>query len=286
MTDKPRLALVIGSGSLKCAAVIGVMEVFEQEGIDVDLVVGCSGGAIFGATIALGYHSEKIIDTRAKTWTDDITDKIDYSSLLKIAFPRLVGFKDDIAIFDDQIINRNMENAYGAETTFADTKIPFHVVATDFNTGEPVVISEGKVAQAVRISAGIPLVFKPVEWNGRLLLDGGLSNPLPVDIAIREGADLIVALGFEAPLQPSVATPANYASQMFNILVNQLLHKKFAFFNLAYHSEIVMIVPEFKEYIRVNDVEKVPFIIEQGRKETLKHIGYIKQMLESKFEGN
>lgn len=280
MTKKqPRLALIIGSGGLKCAAAIGVMEVLEQENIAVDMVIGCSGGSVFGAAIALGFSPEKLIETRAQAWTKDVTKKVNYSSLMKIAFPKVYGYKDDIAIFDDTIMAKNIENAFGADTTFADTKIPFYCVATDFNTGEPIVLSEGNIAKAVRISSGIPLIFKPIEWNGRLLVDGGLSNPLPIDIAIREGADLIVALGFEMPLQPTVATPGKYAAQMFNILINQLLRKKFAFYNLAHHSEIIAIIPEFEEEIKVNDVEKVPFIIEQGKKETLRHIDYIKRLM-------
>lgn len=280
MKKQPRLALIIGSGGLKCAAAIGVMEVLEQENIAVDMVIGCSGGSVFGAAIALGYSPEKLIETRAKAWTEDITKKVDYSSLMKVVFPNVYGYKDDIAMFDDGVMAKNIENAYGADTTFADTKIPFYCVATDFNTGESIVLSEGNIAKAVRISSGIPLVFKPIEWNGRLLVDGGLSDPLPIDVAIREGADLIVALGFEMPLQPTVATPGKYAAQMFNILINQLLRKKFAFYNLAHHSEIIAIIPEFKEDIKVNDVEKVPFIIEQGRKETLKHIDYIKRLFD------
>jgi len=281
MTKQPRLAIVIGSGGIKCAAVIGVMQVLEQENIDVDMVVGCSGGAVFGAAIALGFSSEKLAETRRQAWTSNVTRKLDLCSLRKIIAPRLGGFDDEIGIFDDGVMEGNIAQAFGAETTFADTKIPFYCVATDFHTGQPVVLSKGGLAKAVRISSGIPVVFKPVKWNGKLLIDGGLSNPLPVDVAIQEGADIIIAVGFETPLLPSVSSPTNFASQMFNILVNQLLYKKFAFYNLAYHSEIIAIVPEFKDNIKISDVEDVPFIIEQGKRETLKHLAYLRQMLAS-----
>jgi len=276
---RPSLALVIGSGGLKCAASIGIMQVLEKENIGVDLVVGCSGGAVFGAAIAMGFSSEKLIETRAQTWTDDVTKKINYSSILKIISPKIFGFDDEIGIFDDSTMAGNIEKAFGPKTTFADTKIPFYCMTTDFHTGLPVVISEGGIAKAVRISSGIPIIFKPMEWNGKLLIDGGFSNPLPIDIAIQQGADIIIAVGFETPLLSSVSSPGNYAMQMFNILVNQLLYKKFAFYNLAYHSEIIAIILEFKEDIKINDVSKVPFIIDQGKKEAQKHINYLKQML-------
>jgi NTE family protein len=78
-----------------------------------------------------------------------------------------------------------------------------------------------------------------------------------------------------------VATPAAYASQMFNILSNQLLAKSFAFYNLAHHSEIIMMIPEFKERIKVNDTSKIPFIVQQGELEARKQIDYLKKLLEA-----
>ena len=277
--NSPLLALVIGSGGIKCSAAIGVMQVLEREGIKLNMVIGCSGGAVYGAAIALGFTADKLIETSKQAWTEDITKNIDISSLLKIALPKIAGFDDEIGVIDDSTMARNIERVFGANTTFKDTQIPFHCLATDFQTGEPVVLSTGKLAKAVRISSGIPILFKPIRWENKLLIDGGLSNPLPIDVAIKEGANLIIAVGFETPLTPSVASAGNYVSQMFNILVNQLLYKKFAFYNLAYHSEIVAIMPEFEETIRVNDVSKVPDIIEQGRIETEKHIEYLKQSL-------
>jgi len=280
--DRPRIALVIGSGGLKCAAVIGLMQILEQEDINLDLVVGCSGGSVFGAAIALGFNTDQLIETREKAWTQDVTKKISLRSIFRIIFPKASKNNDLIGIFDDRTMAGNIENAFGHATTFADTHIPFHCITTDFHTGESVVISEGPLAKAVRISSGIPVLFTPVDWNGKLLIDGGLSNPLPVDVAIQEGADLIIAVGFETPLTPSIASPGQYAMQMFNILVNQLLYKKFAFFNLAHHSEIILMMPEFSGNIKINDVSKVPYIINQGRVEAEKHVDYIKNILNTK----
>jgi len=282
---QPRVAIVIGSGGLKCAAAIGVMQVLEAENIAVDMVVGCSGGSVFGAAIALGFSSEKMAETRAQAWTSDVTSKLDISSLLKIVFPGIYGFDDEVGAFDDSVMAGNIEKAFGTETTFADTQIPFYCVATDFHTGKPVVLAEGDLARAIRISSGVPVIFKPVEWNGQLLIDGGLSNPLPIDIAIQQSADIIIAVGFEIPLLPSVSSPGNYAMQMFNILVNQLLYKKFAFYNLAYHSEIIAIIPEFEGEIKINDISKIPHIIDQGNREAQKYIAYLKQMLSAPPNG-
>lgn len=279
MTKRHRLGLVIGSGGLKCVAAIGVMQVLEEEGISLDMVVGCSGGAVFGAAIAMGFSSDKLDKAREQGWTRDVSKKLDFRSLARIVLPGAYGFDDGIGIFDDKVMVGNLESVLGADSTFADTQIPFRCLATDFHTGDQVVISEGRLAEAVRISSGIPIIFKPMERDGRLLIDGGLSNPLPIDVAIQEGADIIIAVGFETPMVESVSSPANFAAQMFNILVNQLLYKKFAFYNLAYHSEIITIVPHFEEGIGLNDVGSVPFIIEQGRMETMKHLAQLKQAL-------
>jgi len=274
-----KVALVIGSGALKCAAVIGIMKVLEENDITIDLVVGCSGGAVFGAAIALGFSKEKLVETRAQAWTADVVKKLDYKALAKMVFPNIAGFDDQVGLFDDTVMLENIEKAFGASTVFAETKIPFHCVATDFDTGEPVVLTSGALAKAVRASSGIPMVFKPFEWQGRLLIDGGLSNPLPVDVAIQEGADIIIAVGFEVPIRSSVSTPGNYAIQMFNIMINQLLSTLLGYYNLAYHSEIITIIPEFKGSIKVNDVDKVPYVIEQGEIEAQKHIAYLKRLL-------
>ena len=111
--EQSKLALVIGSGGIKCSASIGVMQVLESENIEVDMVVGCSGGAVYGAAIAMGFSSDQMIEASAQAWTSDITHRINFSSLLKIIFPKRFGFDDDIGIIDDQIMAGNIETIFG-----------------------------------------------------------------------------------------------------------------------------------------------------------------------------
>jgi NTE family protein len=277
--NRRRLAIVIGSGGLKCAAAIGVKQVLEEENIKVDLVVGCSGGAVFGAAIALGFSSDEMSTTRAQTWTRDVTRRLDWSSVLRILFPRLLGFDNSIGIFDDTVMANNIARAFGPATNLEDTRIPFFCVGTDIDTGHPVVMSRGNLAKAVRISSGVPIVFRPLEWEGRSLIDGGASNPLPVDVAIREGADVILALGFEKPLPPDLSTVGRQVQQMTGIQINQLLRKQFAFHNLAHHSEIIPILPEFRDGIKINDVDSVPYIVAQGRGEARRQVAHLRRVL-------
>jgi len=100
-----------------------------------------------------------------------------------------------------------------------------------------------------------------------------------VDVAIQQGADIIIAVGFESSIRSTVSTFGQYAMQMFNIMTNQLLSTLLGYYNLAHHSEIILIIPELNKSIKVNDVDKVPFIVEQGEKEAKKHINYLKKLL-------
>jgi NTE family protein len=284
--SRPKVALVIGSGGIKCAASIGIWKVLSEENIPVDMVVGCSGGSVFGAGIALGFSSSEMVEVSQRLWTSDVTKKVDLRSLGKILFPRLFRLDHDIGIFNDEFMVNNIQTSIGEGTTFADTSIPFYCVATDFYSGKPVVLSEGSLSKALRVSSGIPVIFRPVEWEGRQLIDGGISNPLPLDIAIQHGADIIIAVAFENPPQPSVESVGNFATQMFSILVNQLLSKSFAYYNLTHHAEIILMVPEFEENIKINDVGKFPMIIRKGEQEARKNIGYLKRLLAGSAENS
>ncbi|MBI3158289.1 MAG: patatin-like phospholipase family protein [Chloroflexi bacterium] len=276
---KQRVALVIGAGGLKCAAALGTWRRLVEAGIAIDLVVGCSGGAIFGALAALGFEPEQAAKTAMKLWLGDVTKRVNYAALGRASLPGLLKFNERFGIFKDTRLRIGFEAAYGKFTMFEQTRIPFHVVTTDLHTGKPVVLNRGRVAEAVRASASVPVVFEPVLLNGRMLMDGAISNPLPVDVAVREGADLIIAVAFETPRQPDVRTAGAYALQMFANITNQLLAYQFAAANLMHHAEIVTIAPHFEQNISFNDVARIPFIIEQGALAAEPHLDYLKRLL-------
>ena len=215
---KPRIALVIGSGSVKCAAALGLMKVLEREHIDVDMVVGCSGGAIYASLIALGWSLQRVTDTTIKMWTRDVTAKRNTRAILQLMLPRIFKFDESFGLLDDQTINRRFRDGYEG-ATFAQTRMPLFVTATDLYNGEQVVISDGKIAEAVRASISIPYIFAPYKLQGRFLVDGYQSDPLPVGVAIKEGADIIIAMGFESPYQGRIASLMSYNYQISSELV-------------------------------------------------------------------
>jgi len=275
---KQRVALVIGSGSVKCAAALGLMKVLDRENINVDMVVGCSGGAIYASLIALGWPVERATETTLRMWTRELTATRNKRAFLQLALPWLFKFDETFSLIDDTLINRRLKEGFGG-ATFDQTKIPLYVVATDLYNGEQVVMSEGSIAEGVRGSISIPYIFPPYKLNERYLVDGFQSDPLPVGVAIKEGADIIIAMGFESPYQEHITSLMRYNFQISSVTSNNLLKTNYAFHNLAHHSEIIPILPEFQYRIKLFDTDKIPYVIEEGERAAEKQIPYIKELL-------
>lgn len=281
MTDrkKPRLALVIGSGSVKCASALGVLKVFERENIGLDMVVGCSGGAIYAAAIALGWSAERTIEATLRSWTPEITNKRNNKAVLQVLFPKIFKFDETFSMIDDRLVNERLQEAFG-EARFADTQMPLYIAATDLYSGEQAVLSEGSIFEAVRASVSIPYMFPPYRIGERYYVDGYQTDPLPVGVAIREGTDVIVAIGFESPYQRQISSLLRYNFQLSSITSNNLLKTNYAFHNMAHHSEIVPIMPEFDVPIKLFATDKIPYVIEQGKKAIERELPNIRSILE------
>lgn len=273
-----RVALVIGSGSVKCAAALGLWRVLQREGIGLDLVVGCSGGSLYAAATAFGYPVEQATDLSLRLFTREATGVRDRRALLRAAFPRLFGFDERFGMRSDRRVMTGLREAFG-ERTFADAAIPLYVAATDFRTGEQAVLSQGSVVDAIRASIAIPFVFAPHPVDGRLLVDGFLSDPLPVGVAIRHGANVIVAMGFESPYQSRVSSVGRFAFQMSSIMTNNLLRASFAFHGMAHHAEVIPVIPQFRERIRLFDTGRIPYIVEEGERAMEEQMPYLRRLL-------
>jgi NTE family protein len=112
-----------------------------------------------------------------------------------------------------------------------------------------------------------------------MLLDGCLSAPLPVDVAMKEGADLILAMGFESPYPRRIKSATRYAFQLNSIYTNNLLRANFAFHNLAHHAEIIPILPEFEGNVGLFDTHRFAHVIEQGERAGEEQLPYLRQLL-------
>lgn len=182
MKKEPKIGLALGGGGAKGAAHIGVLKVFEKYGITISSIAGASVGSIIGSAAAMGLKAEQILE---------INKKFNTRKFIKISNFRL--FSDSLIKAKD--INKAIVDLVG-EATFKDTVIPFLAVAVDLESGEEVVLREGKLWEAARASSAIPFIFSPQFFQGRYLVDGGLLNNVPVD-HLREQKDLDIIIGVE-----------------------------------------------------------------------------------------
>jgi NTE family protein len=276
----PRVAVVLGSGSVKCAAALGLLRVLQREGIGIDMIVGCSGGSLYAAMIALGHDVAAAEAMTRRLWTRELTGRRNYRSLLAVFLPRLFGFDERFGMVDDALILDRLRTAFG-DSTFENARVPLYLTATDFHTGDQVVFEKGLIVDAIRASIAIPYIFRPWPVDGRLLVDGFMSDPMPVGVAIQRGANIIVTMGFESPYQHKINTPVRFAFQLSSITSNNLMKANFAFHNLAHHTEILPIIPEFKQAIHLFDTDKIPYVIEEGERAAERQVPYLRRLLAS-----
>lgn len=177
---KKYVALALGSGGARGLAHIGVIKVLEENKVPINLVTGTSIGALIGGVYASGKDINSL---------ENIVQDVNKVMVAKLLIPKLFssGFADNKRIIDfikTLVGNVKIENL----------KIPFAAVATDFITGEEVIIDKGPLVDAIMASIAIPTIFQPVHLNGLYLIDGGMSNPLPISIAKEMGARKIIAV--------------------------------------------------------------------------------------------
>lgn len=187
-----RVGLALGSGGARGAAHVGVLKVLEREGIKVSAIVGSSIGAMVGGAYAAGLPLPRI----EEEWLSTNRAKL-LRSLLP-TFPR-AGLSSGAGL-------RGYLREILGDMRIEELPIPFAAVATDLDTGEAVVLRSGPLVDAIRASTAIPGVFQPVRWEGRLLVDGGMTEPLPVRICRELGADVVIAVDTNPAPRPT--TPA------------------------------------------------------------------------------
>jgi len=277
---KKKIALVIGAGSVKCAAALGIWKVLEKENIHFDMIVGCSGGSLYATAMAMGFSLQECIENTRKLWNKSVTEKRNWRALASILLPGIFKFDNYFSMMSDAPMLKNFKTVFGGKT-FADAKTPLYIMATDMETGESVAQHDGSIVDALRASVAIPYIWPAWQHNGRLLIDGAASNPLPIDVAIREGADIILAVGFQSPLPSKIKSVSRYAFYINSLMTNNLLNANFAFHNAVHHAEIISIFPEFERPIRLFDTHEIPYVIEQGEKAMHEQLDYVKRLLES-----
>jgi len=215
---RPKIGLVLSGGGARGAAHIGVIKVLEEMRIPIDYIGGTSMGSIVGGLYASGMSIAELENTVTSVdWEDAFSDlipredrsfrrKTDDKTYLVKGKP---GLSDSLEIklppglIQGQkidILFKRLALPVSTIDDFDNFRIPFRAVATDIVTGEPVIIGSGDLAQAMRASMSVPSVFSPVVLDDKILVDGGVSKNLPIDIVRNMGADIIIAVDISTPL--------------------------------------------------------------------------------------
>jgi NTE family protein len=179
MKKRKKLGLALGSGGARGLYHIGVLKALAKHNIPIDYIAGSSVGAWVGAYYALYQDIERLEELTGGMKTEKLASMIEFS---------LSG-----GLIKGEKLERLLDGwLKGAR--FSNAKIPFRAVATDLLTGTPFVFETGKIAPALRASMAIPGAFKPVAYKDKILIDGGVSNPVPDDIVRQMGADVVLAV--------------------------------------------------------------------------------------------
>ncbi len=260
----PRLALVLGSGGVRAVAALGLMQVLEEAGIRPDLIVGCSAGAVFGALPAAGRQAADSLHLAQTLWSREITSQRRRRAWVEMALGPLVRgqgeqFASRFALRDDRLIMERLRQAFGT-LQLQDLPIPLRVNATDAVSGQPVLLSQGSLCDALRASVALPFLFAPHRVDGRLLVDGSVCDPLPLGAAA--DADLVLALGFEVPSPRAVTGPTRLATRVTAALTNNLMQAR-----IASHAgpTRITLLPALERRVGLFDTQAMPYLVEVGR---------------------
>jgi NTE family protein len=253
----PSIALVLGGGSAKGFAHVGVIRILEQEKIPIKMIVGTSVGSLIGGIYASNPDSFQLEWTAFKIDRSDILDV----SIVNSKWGPVQGAK--LEAFVEQAVKvKKVE----------DTKIPFYPVATDINTGETVTLEKGSLAKAIRASSAIPGIFVPVTFGNRMLVDGGVTNNVPCDIARGKGADIVIAVNLSKDVKDNnITSLIDIIGQSANIMMHESSKTKLQ------HADVV-IEPDTKG-VSMFDFSQKKMLMEEGIKAARKVIPRIRELI-------
>ena len=237
---RPRICVVLSGGGARGMAHIGVLKILEELQVPIDCIAGTSMGAVVGGLYASGMTAADIESTmRSVDWQEAFRDapprrdlafrrKQDDRNFL-VRLP--LGLQHHHILLPKGFIQgqklqetlRQLTLPFSNSTNFDQLPTPFRAVATDLENGEAVLLDRGDLSVAMRASISAPGVFAPVDYHGRLLVDGGLAENLPIDVARAMGADILIVSDVSFPLQPRerLDSPLSISNQMLAILVRK-----------------------------------------------------------------
>jgi NTE family protein len=251
---------VLGSGGVRSIAALGIAQRLAREGIRPDFVAGCSSGALFGATIAMGMDADEALRAATALWSAELTQQRRWCAYLQLLAPRLAGFGAGFALRDDRLIVQRMARAFG-DGRLEQLATPLRVAATDAASGRPVVLTRGRLVDALRASMAVPIIFPSVEIGGQRLVDGVLSDPLPLSAAA--DAQVVVALGFDGAMPRRVDRLSRLVAQTSTTLINNLMQARTAAAQAAGQA-VISIDLGLQRHVGLWETGAMPYVFEAG----------------------
>ncbi len=290
MATNKKIGLVLGGGGARGLAHIGVIKQLEKAGIVPDIIVGASMGAVIGGAYAL-FANANVLEKKVL----ELVKHKDLSKLESLAAPRTEEEKEIIfqrlATFVSKLFLWNLRAINGSITDgvkikeiinklinskkFSDTKIKFACTAIDINWGKEVLFSKGLLSDAIFASISIPGVFPPVKQGDKLLVDGGIINMVPVQIAQKMGADFTIAVDTSLDIKPTEFKHGH------DILFRTEMIKEKEIGELKMQSADIIIRPEVGSYSWAG-FSKINSLIKEGESATKDKIGKIKKIIGNK----
>ena len=216
---RPKVGLVLSGGAARGLAHVGVLKALEEQGIHIDAIAGTSMGAVIGGLYASGYKIDELEKLALGIdWKEALSDAPEREDIpfrrkqddRDFLVKQKLSFRDDgslglpLGVIQGQNLALLLESLLAHSSDIRDfdkLPIPFRAVATDIVNGEKVVFRKGHLPQVIRASMSIPAVFAPVEINGQLLVDGGMVDNIPVDVAREMGVDMVIVVDIGTPLR-------------------------------------------------------------------------------------
>ena len=284
--NKPKIGLVLSGGGAKGLAHIGAIRALEKAGIKIDMVCGTSMGAFIGALYATGYTADQIESMLSKLeWEKLLTENLDHRRMDyfernkdgRYLLKKEVG-KPSSGLIDGNLIMITLSElsvpAHNIDD-FTKLKRSFACVATNLETGQPVTFTKGYLPEAVRCSMSYPMVFRPAEHDGMMLVDGGIVSNLPAKELKAMGADIIIGV--------NVGSPLSTRRELHNI--PQILAQCVSFFNEQDAENQkqacdILIEPDMKNF-ETFSFTNIPAIIKSGESACEQHEDELKRLAES-----
>jgi len=290
---RPKVGLALSGGGARGFAQIGVLQILEEHDIPIDIIVGSSMGSIVGGLYAAGYSPQEIEQlAQSIDWSKIMIDKPPRTSLFigqkqergRAVFQiRFKGLKPAIpqGITPGQklttiLTNLTLRANYQISSDFDKLKIPFRAIACDLISGKKITIGSGNLAEAMKASSAVPLLFSPVARDTLLLVDGGLVNNIPVDEVRDFDVDLVIGVDTVSKLREKekLRAPWEIADQVTTIMQREK--------NAAQRESADVIIKVDMADYKSDNFQQINDIIQAGRKEAAKRIDEIKKIIVQK----